>query len=726
MADYTSIDRPYDNLMSRGTDTVESDYVGQKDESYAGQTSPQGSGGAVETQPVKEGGSIDDLWINTFIRSKNWKPRAQGFTIDGETGYAEFSNVFVTGGIAATTGSIGGWTIAANEIYSGNVHLNSSNQQITLGSATGPLTGDGIFIGLSGGEYHFRAGDPSGGYMHWDGTLLSLVSATLTAPLVTSLDSGSMLSIQGWQFSGVFSASDSDTVAWGAGTLSFPDGQTFAIGASNTGNIAALTYIYFDKAASTTALQTTTTAATAVGTNKVLLAVAQNNADATKEATFQVFGGAGGVNPFITADNIAANTITADEIAANTITAGELNVTQLSAITADMGTLTAGTITLPSGGHVKSGQTAYDTGTGFWLGNDAGTPKFSIGDSAADKLLWTGTALEITGNISGSDITGSTITGGLIQTSATGERVVIDGTNDEVRFYNGTTLIGSIDPDLTGTITGLDILMYDDTPETRASLEMYTFDSDSDSRAELSVFDTTGDEKAKVSVQNDEVGGFGTVELTVGSSLDGIDIEYNVADDRAEIDINGVFVSDLDPDGNETRDIGDDGIMWDQGWIDWIHYNILTDESDIRLKENIESLPYGLDAINNLNPVSFNWKKNGRLKYGFIAQEVQEVIPEMVSPVMKKVLEGDETVEVIIPAKRGKNGKMIPAKKKVRKNKDRTVTRVPVKHKDDPEGDPILQLESLALLPILVRAVQELSKKVGDLESELEKTKGKK
>lgn len=47
----------------------------------------------------------------------------------------------------------------------------------------------------------------------------------------------------------------------------------------------------------------------------------------------------------ITANEIAASTITANEIAASTITAAKMNVSQLSAISADMGSITAGTIT---------------------------------------------------------------------------------------------------------------------------------------------------------------------------------------------------------------------------------------------------------------------------------------------------------------------------------------------------------------------------------------------
>lgn len=50
---------------------------------------------------------------------------------------------------------------------------------------------------------------------------------------------------------------------------------------------------------------------------------------------------------------------------------------------------------------IREGQTAYDTGTGFWLGLDGGVPKFSIGDSTADKLTWDGSSLSINGTITG-------------------------------------------------------------------------------------------------------------------------------------------------------------------------------------------------------------------------------------------------------------------------------------------------------------------------------------
>jgi len=62
----------------------------------------------------------------------------------------------------------------------------------------------------------------------------------------------------------------------------------------------------------------------------------------------------------------------------------------------DGGLVTTGYITLDTAGNIKSGQTAYNTGTGFWLGNDGGTPKLSIGSSIKN-LKWTGSALDIDG-----------------------------------------------------------------------------------------------------------------------------------------------------------------------------------------------------------------------------------------------------------------------------------------------------------------------------------------
>jgi hypothetical protein len=62
----------------------------------------------------------------------------------------------------------------------------------------------------------------------------------------------------------------------------------------------------------------------------------------------------------------------------------------LSAVTGSFGG-----VTLASGGSFKSGQTAYNSGTGFFLGYSGSTPVLSIGQAGGSSLLWDGTNLYI-------------------------------------------------------------------------------------------------------------------------------------------------------------------------------------------------------------------------------------------------------------------------------------------------------------------------------------------
>jgi len=53
--------------------------------------------------------------------------------------------------------------------------------------------------------------------------------------------------------------------------------------------------------------------------------------------------------------------------------------------------------------------------------------------------------------------------------------------------------------------------------------------------------------------------------------------------------------------------------------------------SDYRLKENVTPLENGLDRLNQLKPVNFNWIESGKEEEGFIAHEVEEVFPYAVT-----------------------------------------------------------------------------------------------
>lgn len=57
----------------------------------------------------------------------------------------------------------------------------------------------------------------------------------------------------------------------------------------------------------------------------------------------------------------------------------------------------------------------------------------------------------------------------------------------------------------------------------------------------------------------------------------------------------------------------------------------LTQTSDIALKDNIVAIDNALDKISQLNGYTFTWKDSGLPSAGVIAQEVMEVLPEIIS-----------------------------------------------------------------------------------------------
>jgi uncharacterized membrane protein len=100
----------------------------------------------------------------------------------------------------------------------------------------------------------------------------------------------------------------------------------------------------------------------------------------------------------------------------------------------------------------------------------------------------------------------------------------------------------------------------------------------------------------------------------------------------------------------------------------------ITAISDIRLKENVRELDAGLDTILALKPRRFDWKqgkgKDVRDDMGFIAQEVEEVLPELIGG--WKAGEG--------------------------------------------EPDDLKSVKAGDLIPVLVKAIQELTARVAQLE----------
>jgi len=84
--------------------------------------------------------------------------------------------------------------------------------------------------------------------------------------------------------------------------------------------------------------------------------------------------------------------------------------------------------------------------------------------------------------------------------------------------------------------------------------------------------------------------------------------------------------------------------------------------SDARLK-NVLGDAKGLEIVNQLNPVNFEWKESGEIQDGLIAQEVEEIVPnavsenssgyyqmdysKLVTPLIKAVQEQQEQIEIL-------------------------------------------------------------------------------
>ena len=120
--------------------------------------------------------------------------------------------------------------------------------------------------------------------------------------------------------------------------------------------------------------------------------------------------------------------------------------------------------------------------------------------------------------------------------------------------------------------------------------------------------------------------------------------------------------------------------------------------SDARLKKNISPLEIGLDVVKKLQPVKFTWDKKidnedeEKIKnYGLLAQQVEEVLLEHGV---------QESSNLIYKFKNNSVSEKLP------------------------EDEDIYGMDYVALVPVLIKSIQELSKKVEDLETKLADKEG--
>lgn len=87
--------------------------------------------------------------------------------------------------------------------------------------------------------------------------------------------------------------------------------------------------------------------------------------------------------------------------------------------------------------------------------------------------------------------------------------------------------------------------------------------------------------------------------------------------------------------------------------------------SDIKLKSNVNTIENSLNIVNSLRGVSFDWKASGKKSYGVIAQELEQVLPDLVTTVDNKSVNYNGLVGVLLQAVKELSAEVEELKKKV-------------------------------------------------------------
>ena len=393
---------------------------------------------------------------------------------------APFS-VTKAGVILSTSGTIGGWNLSSTVLRSGasdaasNVLIDSANSLLRLG----PTSGD--YITLDGANKRIRSSDYVAGVAGTGFTLepdlLEVGNISARGIIRTAVFQKNVISSVG----GSFAVVDSDKLnvdmsALDASTLTISGNTTFAVndilrikdGTDDewllvTSAASAPTYtVTRDQAAAYTANNNPAwkNGATVVnygasGDGLVYMTASDSNAPflsvlthaGSPWSTLTTRLRLGNLNGYLgyVADTYGLGIGSSSGTDAN-ITIESTNGIRIrngttNKITFDnsgnatlLNLTVGGSLDISTSGNIKSGQSAYNTGAGWFLEYNGGTPRLSIGDGTVNNsLTWDGTTLSVNGSaVSNNDIYGDGNDGNVTISSNT--------TLTTDMFYNNLTI----------------------------------------------------------------------------------------------------------------------------------------------------------------------------------------------------------------------------------------------------------------------------------------------
>ena len=326
----------------------------------------------------------------------------------------------------------------------------------------------------------------------------------------------------------------------------------------------------------------------------------------------------------ITADEIKANTITANEIGAGTITAKEIYTgstiskqvqaeqiytESLSALNVNLGHCEAGTLDtsgyLRVQGQISVPQMIDDASL---IANDEGKQPFGIGGFSAKAGNITN---PFNAGVAGIGQDGTATTGILGVASAAGATAIWAATVDGRALY--------VDGDM----------------ETSSSTKVNNLNADRVDNYHA------GNSTGQIPVSNGSICTNLNAEKIAGyraGRSGSSPFVPTISNDVGVMDI-GKYIDFHDGDDNTGTDDFDVRLtaLSDTLFINKHSYvsgnmsvGSLTNRSDERLKSNIKPIENALISIEKLNGKTFTWNSTGKHTYGFIAQEVQAILPDMI------------------------------------------------------------------------------------------------
>jgi hypothetical protein len=205
---------------------------------------------------------------------------------------------------------------------------------------------------------------------------------------------------------------------------------------------------------------------------------------------------------------------------------------------------------------------------------------------------------------------------------------ITSGTTNALQFYNytagsesmridssGNLLVGTTSSTIYGgTTTGINLNPNGPTSFNRASGQAAMFNRIS-TDGEIVQFRKDGSTVGSIGVAG------GDLYISGGSGHAGIRFDTNTLTPA----VNGTQT-------DATVDLGYSSYRYKDahfsGTVNAANFNTT---SDATLKTNVETLTGSLDAVKSLRGVSFDWIENGNSEVGVIAQEVEAVLPDVVS-----------------------------------------------------------------------------------------------